>query len=50
MKYKFESNYVPTENVMSVREEETNTEFIGILEYDVDHLGNVIQDYNQNFK
>ena len=35
---------------MSVKEEEKNMEFIGIIDNDVDDLGNAIQDYNQNLK
>ena len=50
MKYKFGSNYVPSGITMSMKEEEMNRKVIGIIDDDVDDLGNAIQVYNQNFK
>ena len=49
-KYKFGSNYVPAEITMSVEEEENNREVIGVIDDDVDEMGNVIQDYNRKYK
>ena len=50
MKYKFGSNYVPAEIVMSTKEEEKNIGVIGIIENDVYDSGNEIQEYNQKYK
>ena len=50
MKYKFEYNYVPAETAMSTKEEENNREVIGIIDDDVDDLGNTIQEYNRKYK
>ena len=35
---------------MSIKEEENNMEVIGLIDDDVDDLGNVIQEYNQKYK
>ena len=43
MKYKFGSNYVPSEIAMYMKEEGKNREVIGIFDDDVDDLGNAIQ-------
>ena len=50
MKYKFGSNYIPAEILMSMKEGEKNIEVIGIIDDDVDDLGNVIQEYNRKYK
>ena len=50
MKYKFRSNYVPAEITMSINEHDKNREVIGIIDNNVDDLGNAIQDYIQNHK
>ena len=50
MKYKFGSNYVPAEITMSIKEEEKNREFIGIIDNDVYDLSNAIQEYNRKYK
>ena len=33
-----------------MKEEDNNREVIGIIDNNVDYLGNMIQDYNQKFK
>ena len=43
MKYKFGSNYVLDEIAVSTKGEEKNREVIGLVDYDVDDLGNAIQ-------
>ena len=50
MKYKFVSNDVPTEITMSMKEEDNNGKFIGIIDNDIDDQGNAIQEYNQKYK
>ena len=50
MKYKFGSNYVPAQIVMSMKEADNKIEVIGIIDYNVDDLGNAIQEYNLNNK
>ena len=46
MKYKFGSNYVPSEITMSMNEECKNIEVVWLIVNDVDDLGNAIQEYN----
>ena len=50
MKYKFGSNYVPAQIVISMKEADNKMEVIGIIDYNVDDLGNAIQEYNLNNK
>ena len=50
MKYKFRSNYVPSEIDMSMKEEEKNREAIGLFDNDVDDSGNAILEYKQKSK
>ena len=45
MKYKFGSIYDTTEIVMSRKEEENTKKVIGIIDDNVDDLGNSIQEY-----
>ena len=35
---------------MSMKEEKKNIEVIGIIDYDLDDSGNVIQEYNRKYK
>ena len=50
MKYKFGSNYVPSEIAISMKEEENIREITGVIDNDVDDSGNAIQEYNLKCK
>ena len=50
MKYKFGSDYVPVEISISMNEGENNREVIGMIDNDIDDLGNAIQEYNRKYK
>ena len=48
--YKVGSNYVPAEIAMAMKEEKNNREIIGIVDDDMDSLGNAIPEYEKKFK